>query len=245
MNWGPLQRQLSTLKRWAFPPPLPRGGLPSLFPSAGVKLFSLSCPLQLQRFKAHLPSPCLFSLHYLTVLTPFAELWLSRSLTEPYRRFLLLQVHFPACVFSIQVDNKRWASLPVPCTEWPFNTQFLIRLCTHDVTVEFVPLGHMPMWREAAVLWPSVNFVHLIRVLSCPSNRKIKVRLGLIFLIFMQLRLHTSGDRRNGSFHNRLELSVKHCAWEGKYLGRAMMSGIWLGDPHFFLCVGDMQMVGG
>lgn len=181
MNWGgPLQRQLSTLKRWAFPPPLPRGGLPSLFPSAGVKLFSLSSPLQLQPFKAPLPSPCLFSLHYLMVLTPFAELWLSRSLTEPYRRFLLLQVHFPACVFSIQVDNKRWASLPVPCTEWPFNTQFLIRLCTHDVTVELVPLGHMPMWRETAVLWPSVNFVHLIRVLSCPSNRKIKVRLGLI-----------------------------------------------------------------
>lgn len=24
-----------------------------------------------------------------------------------------------------------------------------------------------------------------------------------------------------------------------------MMSGLWLGDPHFFLCVGDRQMVGG
>lgn len=134
---------------------------------------------------------------------PFSELLLSRSLTEPCRRFLLLHVNFPVCMFSFQVDNKPRASLPVPCTEWPFNARFLIRLCIHDITVEFVPPGHISTRRETAALWPTLSLVHLIRALSCPSDRKRKVRFGL--LVWSSCNCGFIPLGRTGSFHNHWE----------------------------------------
>lgn len=52
-----------------------------------------------------------------------------------------------------------------------------------------------------------------------PFKQENKCQTWLVCLLFTQPWLQTSGDRA-GSFPNHLQLSVKHCGWEGMYLGR-------------------------